>query len=49
MNMVISSDHGGFALKQHVAAWLAARGLPFEDLGPHTGEPVDYQIGRAHV
>ena len=42
MNMVISSDHGGFALKQHVAAWLAARGLPFEDLGPHTGEPVDY-------
>ncbi len=42
MNLVISSDHGGFALKQRVAAWLAARGVKFEDLGPETDAPVDY-------
>ncbi|MBP7274770.1 MAG: ribose 5-phosphate isomerase B [Kiritimatiellae bacterium] len=40
--MVISSDHGGFALKQHVAAWLSARGIGFEDLGPFTDASVDY-------
>jgi RpiB/LacA/LacB family sugar-phosphate isomerase len=30
----IASDHGGFKLKSHVAAFLKKSGFEFEDLGP---------------
>jgi glycine hydroxymethyltransferase len=49
MNIVLASDHGGFALKQRVLEHLTARGLAFEDLGSFTGEPVDYPEFAAEV
>ena len=39
--IAIASDHGGYALKQALVEYLAARGVPAEDLGCG-GEPVDY-------
>ena len=38
----LSSDHAGLELRQALAAHLRATGLSVEDLGPQTGESVDY-------
>ena len=40
--IAIASDHGGFACKQQLAAWLDERGYEVEDLGTHSDESVDY-------
>jgi ribose 5-phosphate isomerase B len=42
MRVAVASDHAGFALKQHVAATLRARGHEVLDVGADTDEPVDY-------
>ncbi|MCX7819033.1 MAG: ribose 5-phosphate isomerase B [Kiritimatiellae bacterium] len=42
MKLAIASDHGGFALKQHLVRRLTDLGHEVEDLGPQTAEPVDY-------
>jgi ribose 5-phosphate isomerase B len=34
MKIFISSDHGGFALKQYIIKHLSETGAEFEDLGP---------------
>ena len=39
--LLLGSDHGGFALKAELAAWLRARGVAVEDVGPHTLDPQD--------
>src|SRR5215213_5978594 len=42
MRIAIASDHAGFDLKEHVKAQLAAAGHDIVDLGPETGDSVDY-------
>ncbi len=40
--IAIGADHGGFALKQKLAAYLKERGYRIEDCGTHSGDAVDY-------
>ena len=40
--IAIASDHGGFAMKQQLAAHLRDRGVAFEDLGCYSEDSVDY-------
>jgi ribose 5-phosphate isomerase B len=52
--VAVGSDHAGFALKQELAAHLAARGIQVLDLGAHSSDRVDYPdygaaVGRAVV
>jgi ribose 5-phosphate isomerase B len=47
-----SSDHAGFALRQHLVELLRSRGLEVEDLGPPDASPRDYpdeadKVGRS--
>lgn len=42
MNIAIGSDHGGFELKQFLAARLSAAGYEVHDLGCHSDASVDY-------
>jgi ribose 5-phosphate isomerase B len=54
MHIAIGSDHAGFALKEHLAALIAAAGHAVTDLGTHSEESVDYPdfaaaVGRAVV
>ena len=42
MRIALASDHAGFALKQELAAALAAGGHQVLDLGAHSTDPVDY-------
>ena len=41
-SVILGADHGGFALKQALSAHLKQRGVPIEDAGPDSPEPVDY-------
>ena len=46
--IAIASDHGGYALKEHVKAYLAAKGITCEDFGTDSADSCDYPIfGRA--
>lgn len=46
--IAIASDHGGYALKEHIKAYLAAKGITCEDFGTESAESCDYPIfGRA--
>lgn len=47
--IVIGSDHGGFALKEAVKKHLEEKGIACTDLGPMTGESVDYPVYGAKV
>lgn len=40
--VVIGADHGGFELKQTLAAALRERGLEVIDIGCHSADSVDY-------
>ena len=40
--LLIGADHGGYEIKQAVVAHLKERGIPFEDLGTHSADSVDY-------
>lgn len=42
MHLALAADHGGFALKDHLKAWLEQRGHTVTDLGTHDGASVDY-------
>ena len=44
MDIVIGSDHAGFAAKEAVKALLAQRGLSVEDKGCHSEESVHYPL-----
>ena len=46
--IVISSDHGGFELKDKLVQYLEAKPVDLLDLGVHTAESVDYP-DRAHA
>ena len=46
--IAIASDHGGYQLKEHLKAYLAAKGLTCEDFGTNSTESCDYPIfGKA--
>lgn len=49
MRIAIASDHAGFALKDHLAAALAAAGHDVLDLGTDSTESVDYPQYAAHA
>lgn len=49
LRIVIGSDHAGYAMKQHLAAHLAASGHTVIDLGTHGPDPVDYPDFAAAV
>jgi ribose 5-phosphate isomerase B len=42
MRVLIASDHAGYELKQLVAEYTGNRGHEVVDLGPASGEAVDY-------
>lgn len=52
MNVAIAADHAGYALKEHLARFVADLGHAVTDLGTHDESPVDYPdfaaaVGRA--
>ncbi len=40
--LYLGSDHGGFALKERLDAFLNERGIAYEDLGTHNTQSCDY-------
>ena len=42
MRVALGADHRGFALKEELKRWLAARGHEVIDLGPASADRVDY-------
>lgn len=42
MRIAMASDHGGFALKEELKAWLAEQGYEVEDFGCHSTDSCDY-------
>ncbi|MDD3021955.1 MAG: ribose 5-phosphate isomerase B [Alphaproteobacteria bacterium] len=42
MNIVLGSDHGGFALKKEIVQFLVREGHQVNDVGCHSEESVDY-------
>lgn len=49
MRIALGSDHAGYALKEHLATWLAESGHAVYDLGTHSADPVDYPDYSAAV
>lgn len=49
MRIAVGSDHAGYALKEHLASWLAESGHAVYDLGTHSTDPVDYPDYAAAV
>jgi ribose 5-phosphate isomerase B len=48
MIIALSSDHGGFRLKEAIKAHLAGRNVETLDLGAYSDEPADYPVyGKA--
>ena len=40
--IAIASDHGGYQLKEHLKAYLAAKGITCEDFGTDSADSCDY-------
>lgn len=49
MRIAVGSDHAGYAMKEHLASWLAESGHAVYDLGTHSTDPVDYPDYAAAV
>ncbi|WP_186565252.1 ribose 5-phosphate isomerase B [Lawsonibacter celer] len=48
MKIAMGSDHGGYALKEHLKAYLEGKGYQVEDFGCHSTDSCDYpDFGRA--
>ena len=46
--IAIASDHGGYQLKEHIKAYLAAKGITCEDFGTDSADSCDYPVfGKA--
>ena len=46
--IALGSDHGGYALKEHIKAYLESKGVPCKDFGTHSTDSCDYpEFGRA--
>ena len=44
--IAIASDHGGYPLKEHIKAYLAAKGITCQDFGTDSTESCDWQGRR---
>ncbi len=44
MKIAMGSDHGGFALKEELKAYLTEAGYEIEDCGCYSTESVDYPV-----
>ncbi len=44
MKIAIGADHGGFPLKESLAAYLKSRGHEVQDCGTHSADAVDYPV-----
>ena len=42
--IAIASDHGGYQLKEHIKAYLAAKGITCEDFGTDSADSCDYPV-----
>lgn len=42
MKIALAADHGGFRLKEEIAAFLRESGIAYEDFGTFSEEAVDY-------
>ena len=42
--IAIGSDHGGYALKQHILKHLEEIGVPYEYFGCYNGDSCDYPV-----
>ncbi|MCR3906029.1 MAG: ribose 5-phosphate isomerase B [Tenericutes bacterium] len=42
MKVVITSDHGGYLLKEQIKKYLASKKVDYVDLGTHSVDSVDY-------
>jgi ribose 5-phosphate isomerase B len=42
LKIALGSDHGGFALKEKIKAYLIEKGYEIEDFGTYSTESVDY-------
>ena len=40
--IVIASDHGGYAMKEELKAYLTEKGTAFEDVGTYSEASCDY-------
>ena len=50
MTIALGSDHGGFALKEHIKTYLDSRGIAWKDFGCNSTESCDYpDFGAAAV
>jgi len=48
MKIALASDHGGYALKEHIKQYLKKRDIEIIDLGTDSEESVDYpDFGKA--
>lgn len=47
--VALGSDHGGYALKEHLKGWLEERGHRVVDCGTHDGARCDYPVIAAAV
>jgi ribose 5-phosphate isomerase B len=47
--LVIGSDHAGFEMKTFIINELSRLGIPFDDVGTHSGESVDYPVYAGRV
>ena len=46
--IAIASDHGGYHLKEHIKAYLTAKGIQCQDFGTNSTESCDYPVfGKA--
>ena len=42
--IAIASDHGGYQLKEHIKAYLAAKGITCQDFGTDSMDSCDYPV-----
>ena len=42
--IAIASDHGGYALKEHLKSYLSAKGITCEDFGTDSADSCDYPV-----
>ena len=47
--IAIASDHGGYALKEHIKAYLAAKGITCQDFGCETPDRCDYPVSVSYT
>jgi ribose 5-phosphate isomerase B len=44
LSVAVGADHGGYHLKEHIAAELRERGIDVHDAGTHGTDAVDYPV-----